>query len=159
MRDKMSDTKVHVTDEQPWVAEGKGQHKPTTPKCTEFRTKMFTWSTTAMSRTRQESRNIERREKERKGRRIKDEEGGNEGKQRRGQKREGWGKQRKRESENVSGLKTKSDKKLISCIEGGKKIQQHIKAKAQNKGENYTMLTRWWFSGRWVGNALDWTMN
>lgn len=39
---------------------GRGSTNPTTPKCTEFGTKMFTWSTTAMSRTRQDSRNIER---------------------------------------------------------------------------------------------------
>lgn len=33
---------------------------PNTPKCTQVRTKMFTWSTAPMSGTRQESRNIER---------------------------------------------------------------------------------------------------
>lgn len=37
---------------------------------------MFTWSTKRMSRTRQDSRNIERGDKEKKGKRIKEEEGG-----------------------------------------------------------------------------------
>lgn len=61
MRDKMSDTKVHVTDEQPWVAAGEDSTTQTTPKCAQVGTKMFTWSTTAMSRNRQDSRNIERK--------------------------------------------------------------------------------------------------
>ncbi len=61
-------------------------------------------------RTRQESRNVEKgeREKER-GEYRKRRRRGNEGKQRGKQRR--VGKQRKRESENVSGLKTKSEKK------------------------------------------------
>lgn len=69
MRDMMSDTKVYVTDEQPWVAVGGDSTTQTTPKCTQVGTKMFTWSTTPMSRTRQESRNIERErgDKERRG--------------------------------------------------------------------------------------------
>lgn len=45
------------------------------------------------------------------------------------EKREGWGKQRKRESENVSGLKTKSEKKK-------KKLQK--KLFFFFKGENKT---------------------
>lgn len=49
---------------------------PTTPKCTQGETKMFMWSTTPMSRTRQESRNIERGDKREKGKENKGKEEG-----------------------------------------------------------------------------------
>lgn len=103
---------------------------------------MFTWSTTPMSGTRQESRNIERgRKRERERERIK-EEGGNEGK-----KREGRGKQRKRESENVFWSEKpkvkKKRKKLISCIKGGKKNTATHQSKSTAQRENYTALARW----------------
>lgn len=140
MRDMMSDTKVYVTDEQPWVAVGGDSTTQTTPKCTQVGTKMFTWSTTPMSRTRQESRNIEREKAgiKREGGKIIKEEGEKWNGTKRGRKREGRGKQRKRESENVSGLKTKSGKKktkkLISCIEKGEKTATHqSKSTAQKR--------------------------
>lgn len=47
-----------------WL-DGGDSTTPTTPKCTQVGTKMFTWSTTPMSRTRQVSRNIERGKRER----------------------------------------------------------------------------------------------
>jgi len=79
---------------------------------------MFTWSTPPMSRTGQESRNIESGEtQERTGKRIKDRRrGGNEGKQR-GKKRRA-GKTEEERSENVSKVREKN--KRISCIEGVK---------------------------------------
>lgn len=44
-------------------------------KCTQVGTKMFTWPTTRMSRTRQESRNIERGDRERETERGKKNKG------------------------------------------------------------------------------------
>lgn len=50
-------------------------------------------------------------------------------------KGEGWGKQTKRENENVSGLKTKSEKKRNRfCIEVENKFSS-TKAKAQHNGK------------------------
>lgn len=162
MRDKMSDTKVHVTDEQPWVAGWGGQHNPDHTKMHTGRDEnVHVVHHTNVQNQASEQEHWER--EKRKGQRIKDE--GGKRRETKRKKREGWGKQRKRESENVSGLKIKSEKKekkkkLIFHIKGEKKkIQQHIKAKAGHRGENYTMLTRWWLSGGWVGNALDWKMN
>lgn len=44
-----------------WLRGGRTAQPPKTPKCTQVGTKMFTWSTTPMSRSRRESRNIERK--------------------------------------------------------------------------------------------------
>lgn len=138
MRDKMSDTKVHVTDEQPWVAErGGNSTSPTTPKCTQVGTKMFTWSTTPMSRTRHESRNIERGDTER-----KDNKGKGGGKQR-GKKEKG-GENRGREKVKMCQVWKPKEKRTENKQKnptdflywGRKKILQHIKAKAQHKREN-----------------------
>lgn len=118
-----------------WLKDG-GSTTPNTPKWTQVGTQMFTWTTTPMSRTRQQSRNIERGQRE---------EGKMKGNKQ--EKREGWGKQRKRESENVSGLKTKSEKKkknfkrnFFFFLREKTKHSNTPKAKSQHKGENYSVL-------------------
>lgn len=139
MRDMMSDTKVYVTDEQPWVAVGGDSTTQTTPKCTQVGTKMFTWSTTPMSRTRQESRNIEREKAgiKREGGKIIKEEGEKWNGTKRGRKREGRGKTEEERkwkcvrSENQK-WKKKRRRNWFLVLKKGKK-QQHIKAKAQHK--------------------------
>lgn len=115
-----------------WLKE-EGSIMPNTPKWTQVGTQMFMWTTTPTSRTRQQSRNIKRQDKKRKG---EENEGKNKGNKQ--EKREGWGKQRKRESENVSGLKTKSEKKKVLYIFfllREKTKYRNTKAKAQHKGK------------------------
>lgn len=139
MRDMMSDTKVYVTDEQPWVAVGGDSTTQTTPKCTQVGTKMFTWSTTPMSRTRQESRNIER-ERGHKERRGKDNKGrgGEMKRNKEGEKKRRAGKteeERKWKCVRSENQKwKKKTKKLISCIEKGEKTATHqSKSTAQKR--------------------------
>lgn len=139
MRDMMSDTKVYVTDEQPWVAVGGDSTTQTTPKCTQVGTKMFTWSTTPMSRTRQESRNIERErgDKERRGKDNKG-RGGEMKRNKEGEKKRRVGKteeERKWKCVRSENQKwKKKTKKLISCIEKGEKTATHqSKSTAQKR--------------------------
>lgn len=164
MRDMMSDTKVYVTDEQPWVAVGGDSTTQTTPKCTQVGTKMFTWSTTPMSRTRQESRNIERErgDKERRGKDNKG-RGGEMKRNKEGEKKRRAGKTEEERkwkcvrSENQKWKKKDEETDFLYWKRG--KNSNTSKQKHSTKEENYTMSTRWWLSGGWVENALVWRMN
>lgn len=141
MRDKMSDTKVHVTDEQPWVAvRGGGAAQPRTHQNAHR-------SGRKCSRGPQHQCPYQAREQERweriKGREREGEEnkgrgGGNEGKQR--GKIEKGGENRGRDKVKMCQVwkpkvKKKRKKKLISCIEGGKNTATHQSKSTAQRGK------------------------
>lgn len=81
-----------------WLKDG-GSTTPNTPKWTQVGTQMFTWTTTPMSRTRQQSRNIEREDKERK--REENKERGRENERKQTGKKEKGGENRGREKVKI----------------------------------------------------------
>lgn len=137
MRDKMSDTKVHVTCEQPWVAEGGGaaQTQPqqnvqsSGRKCSRGPPQQCPGPGKTAGTSREGGT-------ERTGKRIKDEEGRNEGETKRGERRVGKTEEERKwkcvRSENQKCEKKQTD---FYIEEGKQKNSNTLKQKRSTKGK------------------------
>lgn len=144
MRDKMSDTKVHVTDEQPWVAEGRGQHNPEHTKMDTGRdANVHVDHDTNVQDQATEQEHWERTKRGRENERKQT------GKKRRVGKTEEERKWKCVRSENQKWKKKKET--FFFFLREKTKHSNTPKAKSQHKGENYSVLAWWWVSGGWGG--------